>query len=170
MVKRRLQFFLIGVAMIVVALSFAFAVYLLCTLQNVPKVGLMGLRAPVATSTQENGGGSPLPMGIVDGGQLQGWGTYQNAAYGFSFKYPPTAVVVPLPPGDAVVRVNFPAMVPGTNLSEKYLQVSVRNSVQGKCSNPFESYVEKVETVRLGEFEFTRETGREGASGHFYFT
>ena len=63
---------------------------------------------------------------------IPGWVTYSNATYGFGFEYPPEGVVSY--PEGLVLRVDLP-YTPGTNLVEKYLEVSVRPGVS-PCHSP----------------------------------
>jgi photosystem II stability/assembly factor-like uncharacterized protein len=93
------------------------------------------------------------------------WLTYTNSAYGFQFKYPPgserffetaNSILIQLP------------IVPGTNLREKYLQMSVRENVN-PCQSPLSDISppgSPTETVVINGISFLKQTGGDGAAGH----
>jgi len=63
------------------------------------------------------------------------WLKYTNPTYGFEFKYPPQAQIVEQ--SNNSVKMNLP-FTPGTNLVEKYLQMSVNENVN-PCQSPLSS-------------------------------
>jgi hypothetical protein len=64
------------------------------------------------------------------------WLTYTNSQYGFQFKYPSQAQIVDQ--SASSVKMNLPFMA-GTNLTEKYLQMSV-NENANPCQSPLSPY------------------------------
>jgi len=97
------------------------------------------------------------------------WQVYQGA--GFSFAYPPDAKLVDTDRPDAFPRVEF-MVVPGTNLIEKYLQVSVSPPVGGECSSPQTQGAEPgtypAEKVVINGISFIKESGTQAATGNIY--
>lgn len=61
-----------------------------------------------------------------------GWQTFSDAEVGFAFRYPPDATLVSTAPD--LSRIDL-TIVPGTNLSEKYLEVAV-NPDPAACQLP----------------------------------
>ncbi|MBN2118699.1 MAG: carboxypeptidase regulatory-like domain-containing protein [Anaerolineales bacterium] len=106
---------------------------------------------PTATST------STLPA--------SDWLTFTNAAYNFQFQYPQEAQILE-GRTDNYARINLP-FVPGTNLSEKYLEVIV-NEGAIPCHSPLavSSILETSETVVINDITFLKETGQDGTAGH----
>jgi hypothetical protein len=93
--------------------------------------------------------------------------TYTNQTYGFQFNYPATAVLTVSQ--NNLAHFNLP-FAPGTNLSEKYLDVSVFDSVSS-CVSPLGRGNPTVtsETVTTANgLQFLKETGQDGAVGQFY--
>jgi len=93
------------------------------------------------------------------------WLTFTNSKYGFEFKYPPGGQIVP-GNTDNFARINLP-FVPGTNLSEKYLEVIVVENAN-PCRSPLatSSILETSETVIINGISFLKETGQDGTAGH----
>jgi hypothetical protein len=101
----------------------------------------------------------------VNTGQL----SYINQKYGFQFSYPASSSLTTAQ--DGFVRINLP-FVSGTNLIEKYLEVTVFENVSA-CTSPFTnghapgSIVSESVTSSNG-IQFVKESGQEGAAGQMY--
>jgi len=96
------------------------------------------------------------------------WPTYRNEACGFGLRYPPEANEGSAVQGD--VHFELP-ITSGTNLSEKYLEVSCRTRVS-PCASPFaEGYAPGSLSTELRELrgiEFAIQSAAEGAAGSIY--
>jgi photosystem II stability/assembly factor-like uncharacterized protein len=87
------------------------------------------------------------------------WLKYTNPAYGFEFRYPPQAVISGQTNNS--VRMDLPFITPGTNLSEKYLQMSVNENVN-PCQSPLSSTSRPgspTETVVINGISFFKQIG-----------
>jgi hypothetical protein len=101
----------------------------------------------------------------VNSGQL----TYTNTRYGFQFQYPASSVVTALQ--DAYARMNF-SIIQGTNLVEKYLEVTVFENL-ASCTSPLTSgyapgSFESTQVTSITGISFTKESGQQGAAGQIY--
>jgi murein DD-endopeptidase MepM/ murein hydrolase activator NlpD len=93
------------------------------------------------------------------------WLPFTNNTYGFRFLYPAAGQIV----GggtDNSTRINLP-FVPGTNLSQKYMQMTVAENVN-PCRSPLatSSIPQTSETVVINGISFLKETGEDGTAGH----
>jgi len=90
---------------------------------------------------------------------------YQNTKYNFKFNLPSGATIVSQ--SDNVGNVNLPLVTPGTNLVEKYIQISV---VEGAstCAASGVGGGGPPENVTINNIQFTKQTGQEGAAGTLY--
>jgi len=101
----------------------------------------------------------------VNPGQL----LYVNANYGFQFSYPANSFITTSQ--NSFVHMNLPFSA-GTNLTEKYLEVTIFENpptctsplTNGYASGSFESQV----VTSLNGIQFVRESGQEGAAGQAY--
>lgn len=96
------------------------------------------------------------------------WLVFTNNTYGFRFLYPPQGQIVS-GGTDNSTRINLP-FVPGTNLSEKYLQMSVNENVN-PCQSPLSSISppgSPTETVVFNGISFLKQTGGDGGVGHLH--
>lgn len=105
---------------------------------------------------------TPVP---VSTGRL----TYANAKYGFQFTYPSSGVLINSQ--DNYARLALPPVTFGTNLSEKYLDVTIFENVSS-CSSPLaKGYApgsfESVPTTING-ISFVRESGQDSGPVHMY--
>ncbi|RPI93661.1 MAG: hypothetical protein EHM40_09075, partial [Chloroflexi bacterium] len=94
------------------------------------------------------------------------WLTYTNTSFGFQFKYPPQAQISE--EDFNALRMDLP-FVPGTNLREKYLQVSAR--VVDPCQSPLSSTSRPgspTETVVINGISFLKQTGGDAGVGHLH--
>ncbi|HEU4743739.1 MAG TPA: CARDB domain-containing protein, partial [Anaerolineales bacterium] len=114
-----------------------------------------GGSTPTATATQTF---TPLP---------NDWLKYTNPAYGFEFRYPPQAQIVEQ--SNNSLKMNLP-FTPGTNLVEKYLQMSVNENVN-PCQSPL-SYLSRpgspTETVVFNGISFLKQVGGDAGVGHLH--
>jgi hypothetical protein len=103
----------------------------------------------------------PSPTATTD---TSGWNTYQNAKYGFFFKFPPGSSVASQ--SDNSGRVNLP-ITAGTNLTAKWVQVSV---VEGAnpCKSPDMEQVTSSTNVTINGISFLKEVGTGAAAGSTY--
>lgn len=96
------------------------------------------------------------------------WKVCQSRAYGFEVEYPPDAVL--LDETDISARVDLP-VVPGTNLSEKYLQIDVTENAEG-CSSPlaagYAPGMIPTEEVLRNDVVFLIESGSDAGAGNYY--
>ena len=95
------------------------------------------------------------------------WLTYTNQPYGFQFSYPPQAQIVDQTA--ASVKMNLP-FTPGTNLVEKYLQMSVNENVS-PCQSPLSSTSppgSPTETVVINGISFFKQMGGDAGAGHLH--
>jgi hypothetical protein len=106
---------------------------------------------------------------LLAGCNLSSWLTYTNATYHFQFQYPSGSTVVTDTPTAA--RIQLP-ITPGTNLVEKYLDVSVEQGAI-PCLTPYSmGYmppgVMTTGTATINGIYWVIEEGSEGAMGSFY--
>ena len=94
------------------------------------------------------------------------WEKYFNEKYGFEFKYPKGSSVSDQ--SDVHARVTIPVVTSGTNLSEKYVDVTV---VEGAatCKSPdIGGEATTTETITINGIEFLREAGAGAGAGNMY--
>jgi hypothetical protein len=121
-----------------------------------------GISTPTATvSSTPTVGVSPTPVSTLEGG----WIPFQVNSYGFRFLYPSQAQLLD-GSRDNYARINLP-FAPGTNLSQKYLEMYVTENAD-PCRSPLatDSMVETSETVVINGLSFLKETGEDGTAGH----
>jgi murein DD-endopeptidase MepM/ murein hydrolase activator NlpD len=94
------------------------------------------------------------------------WLTFTNSKYGFMFGYPGSSQIV-AGGTDNYTRINLP-FTPGTNLSEKYLEVSVaENPIV--CQSPLASSgAQTSETVVISGITFLKQTAADAGVGHLH--
>ncbi len=109
--------------------------------------------APTATFT-------PVPPTAT----VTGWISYQNPGYKFQFLVPPGSVFASM--SNTQARINLPFEA-GTNLSEKYLEVLVAESLS-PCSDTSAPPWGSVQNVTFNGIEFLEQTGSEGGVGHLH--
>ena len=104
---------------------------------------------------------SPTTTSTLEGN----WLPFQVGSYGFRFLYPSQAQLVD-GSRDNYARINLP-FVPGTNLSQKYLEMIVTENAN-PCRSPLatSSMLETSETVIINGLSFLKETGQDGTAGH----
>jgi hypothetical protein len=110
---------------------------------------------------------TPTPSTSVPtttGTDTSGWNTYQNTKFGFSFKFPPGSSISGQT--DNSGRVDLP-FATGTNLREKYIDVSVVENASTCVSSHSHPGVPS-ENVTINGTPFLKESGSEGAAGNLY--
>ena len=115
-----------------------------------PRIYRPGSGTPTATST-------PL--------STSGWEKYFSEKYNFEFKYPKETNVTDQ--SDIHARMNFP-VASGTNLQEKYLDLSVLAGASTCKSPDIGGQPSATETVTINSIPFIKETGSGGAAGSLY--
>ena len=95
------------------------------------------------------------------------WLTYTNLYYGFGFRYPPGSELL-AGHNDTHARIDLP-FAPGTNLVDKYLEVTVREDLT-TCRSPLasSSMVETSESLFINGIIFLKETGGDAGAGNLY--
>jgi hypothetical protein len=103
---------------------------------------------------------SPTLVPTLEGG----WIPFQVNSYGFRFLYPSQAQLLD-GSRDNYARINLP-FAPGTNLSQKYLEMIVTENAN-PCRSPLatSSILETSETVVINGLSFLKETGGDGTAG-----
>lgn len=91
--------------------------------------------------------------------------TFQNSKYHFRFALPSGATVQSQ--SDTLGRVNLP-FASGTNLSEKYIDVNVRENVSPCISPTMDGGSAATENVTINNIAFTKQTGQGVALGNIY--
>jgi hypothetical protein len=107
----------------------------------------------------------PMPTPTLIHGD---WTSYQNAGCSFQVRYPPAGMLTSNPGG--VDRITLP-IVAGTNLREKWLDISCRSGVMPCMSPQAEGYAPGAldsETQEISGTPFLVQSAGEGAAGNFY--
>jgi hypothetical protein len=91
-----------------------------------------------------------------------GWGSYSNSKYGLTFRAPPGSINGTITDNNARIYLPY---APGTNLAEKYVDVTVAENATA-CK--YNGLVGASETVTINGAAFLKETGQEGATGSVY--
>jgi hypothetical protein len=109
-----------------------------------------------------------LAVSLLAACNLPSWLTYTNATYHFQFQYPPASTIETDSPTSARIQLPFTA---GTNLVEKFLDVSVQSGV-ALCLSPYaEGWAPgslTPEYLTINGLDFTKESASEGAMGSTY--
>lgn len=96
------------------------------------------------------------------------WPVYRNDSLGFQLRYPTEGVLAI--DEEATARIELP-FTPGTNLSEKYLQIDASRGAAA-CASPLAAgwAPGSLATVsrEIAGLTFTVQSGSEGAAGNFY--
>jgi len=92
------------------------------------------------------------------------WSTYSNTTYGFQFQYPPGSERHFETPSSILIQL---PIAPGTNLREKYVQVSARAA--DPCQSPLISRPgSPTETVVINGISFFKQIGDDAGAGHLH--
>ncbi len=94
-----------------------------------------------------------------------GWFLFTNAKYGFVFQLPPGSTVASQT--DNSSRIYLPILTSGTNLQEKYLDVSV---VEGAttCQSPYTTSGTASQNVTINGIQFLQQSNTESAMSNIY--
>jgi hypothetical protein len=95
------------------------------------------------------------------------WLTYTNSTYGFQFKYPPQSELFFETTNGVLIRM---PIAPGTNLMEKYLQMSVNENVN-PCQSPLSDTSRPgspTETVVFNGIPFFKQIGGDAGAGNLH--
>ncbi len=95
------------------------------------------------------------------------WPAYLNSTYGFNFKYPPGSERFFEAPNSILIKMPITA---GTNLREKYLQLTVLENVN-PCQSPLSDTSRPgspTETVVINGISFFKQTGGDAGVGHLH--
>jgi hypothetical protein len=90
---------------------------------------------------------------------------FQNTKYNFKFTLPTGATIQSQ--SDTLARVNLP-FSSGTNLSEKYIEVVVRENVNPCVSPTMDGASATTETVTINNIQFTKQSGQGVALSNIY--
>jgi Ig-like domain-containing protein len=110
-------------------------------------------------------GGAPPTITPVP--PTDNWLTYTNSTYGFKFKYPPGSERFFETNNSILIRM---PITPGTNLMEKYLQMSVNENVN-PCQSPLSDTSRPgspTETVVFNGIPFFKQIGGDAGAGNFH--
>ncbi len=111
-----------------------------------------------------------ITISLLTGCYLPDWLTYTNTTYGFEFRYPPSSTLVTDTPTSARIQLPIAA---GTNLAEKYLDVSADPGAM-PCLSPYgDPYAPPPGTLVTGTqtingIYWVIEKASEGAMGSIY--
>ncbi|MFT3890165.1 MAG: NBR1-Ig-like domain-containing protein [Anaerolineales bacterium] len=119
----------------------------------------------VADATITPTAGAPVSTLSPTPTPYNNWLTFINVTYGFQFNYPNDAQIVS-GGNDNGTRINLPYTQTGTNLSEKYMEMIVREGVN-PCVSPLQTQ-NPPEQVTINNITYTTQTGAEGVTGHTY--
>ena len=97
---------------------------------------------------------------------IAGWSTFQNVKYGFAFQFPPGSILASA--SDNGGHIDLPILTSGTNLHQKYLDVSV---VEGAstCQSPETTQSQPTSTpqnVTINGIQFLKQTGMGAATSN----
>src|SRR6185503_9031016 len=120
-----------------------------------------------ATATSTTAAASPTNTVVATISATAAPTTYQNVKYNFKFTLPTGATIQSQT--DNLGRVNLP-FASGTNLTEKYIDVNVRENVTPCGSTLVGGSSVTSENVTINNIQFNKQTSTEGAAGSVYDT
>ncbi len=91
---------------------------------------------------------------------------YFNSKYGFEFKYPSGSPISDQ--SDTHARIALPILTAGTNLSEKYLLLTVSENLAVCRSPDIGGEPAATETVTINGIQFFKESGESAGAGNLY--
>ncbi|HUH97188.1 MAG TPA: NBR1-Ig-like domain-containing protein, partial [Anaerolineales bacterium] len=128
---------------------------------NASAVSATATLAPASSPTATSSAGTPQ----AGGNTL----TYVNQKYGFQFTYPSQGQISNQTDASAHITLPF---APGTNLGEKYLDVSVVENSAGSCSSPLtQGYAPgsfQSQQVAINGLNFVKESGEDSGAGQIH--
>lgn len=120
---------------------------------------------PTNTAVPPTSTFTPSPTSTSTSTSISGWSTYQDNKYLFSFQFPPGSTLSSSPNNSP--RIYLPIVTLGTNLGEKYVDVSV---VEGAstCQSPeaSQSIVSSSQNVTINGIQFLKQTGTGAATSN----
>lgn len=144
------------------ALWVAPVIYNASNITPTPTPTLQVTATPTATPTPTSGTPTPTPTTT----DTSSWNSYNDAKYGFSFKFPPGSTIANQTDTTGTVYLPITA---GTNLGQKYVEVKVVDgATAATCKDPHTSSMATSQTVTINSIQFLKETSSEGAAGNIY--
>lgn len=124
-----------------------------------PRIVRAGVTPPPGTHT-------PTATPTATSSPNNDWLLYTNSLYGFQFRYPPQSERFFETPTSILIQM---PIQPGTNLREKYLQMTVRENVT-PCQSPLgESGTPRPpENVVINGISFLKQTAADAGVGHLH--
>jgi len=110
--------------------------------------------------------GSGSPTATATPISTSGWEKYFSEKYNFEFKYPKDSPISN--ESDIHARISLPILTSGTNLSEKYVDMSVIENATTCKSPDVGGEVAGSENVTINSIPFIKETGAGVAAGNLY--
>ncbi len=96
------------------------------------------------------------------------WQVYCDEVNGFYIQYPPDSSVIETDAG--ITHIDLPVQ-PGTNLGEKYVEISAASGTE-TCSSPLaEGYVPEAiesEDLLINGIHFVKQSGSDAGAGNYY--
>jgi hypothetical protein len=126
-------------------------------------IKVSGTVSPTKTNTPGGDTSTATPTATSTQTSTSNWNTFLNSKYGFNFKFPPGSVITSQT--DTAGRIFMP-IVSGTNLVEKYVDVTVVEDAN-PCKTPAEGAATS-ENVTINSIDFLKETGTGVAAGNIY--
>jgi hypothetical protein len=112
------------------------------------------------------GGSSPTATPSPTQNPTSGWEKYFSEKYSFEFKYPTGASISNQ--SDIHARITLPVLTPGTNLSEKVVDVSVIEGASTCKSPDIGGTPSTTDNVTINGIQFFKEMGTGAGAGNTY--